>query len=161
MAVINFVVAVHSFMAQPVDTMASSSSIPRTVTPRLCATDGPRHAWLASLGHQPSGHHVRGPTVGAACHDLFSRLASDGSFASEVWARRPMVLEDVAGIAGSYTLEQLEHAVDNDFLDAGRGVPDEDAPGGWKMAPVSQPRGPAFEDAKMRYVDVADALRAP
>ena len=26
------------------------------------------------------------------------------------------------------------------------------------MAPVSQPRGPAFEDAKMRYIDVAEAL---
>ena len=31
--------------------------------------------------------------------------------------------------------------------------------GGWKMAPVSKPRGSSFEDAKMRYVDVVEAMK--
>ena len=137
------------------------AAAPRRCAPRLCTTDRPHHAWLESLGHAEDGHHVHGPGVAAACYGLFSRLASDESFASEVWARRPMLLENVAGIAGSYTLAQLQHAVDHDFLDAGRGVPDEDAPGGWKMAPVSQPRGPAFEDAKMRCVDAPTRTHAP
>ena len=52
------------------------------------------------------------------------------------------------GIVGSFTMKDVQHAVDSDFLDAGRGVAD--GKGGWKMAPVSTPRGTSFEDAKMR-----------
>jgi hypothetical protein len=101
--------------------------------------------WVASLG---GGIH--GAEAGAAFYDVFHDLASSAEFARSTWARRPLLLEGVPGVAGSFTLDDLREAVDGDFLDAGRGVPDLDAPGGWKMAPVSQPRGPAFEDAKMR-----------
>ena len=48
----------------------------------------------------------------------------------------------MAGVAGSFTLDDLREAVDGDFLDAGRGVPDLDAPGGWKM--YRSPRLPAL-----------------
>ena len=111
-------------------------------------------AWVESLGGD-----VKGADAGAAYYDLFTKLAESREFAHETWARKPMLLKDTSGVAASFTLEQLEEAVENDFLDAGRGVPDIDAPGGWKMAPVSQPRGSSFEDAKMRYVDVVEALK--
>ena len=88
--------------------------------------------------------------------DVFARLADSAEF-SDAFGRTPMLFsEPFEGIAGSFTLQDLEVAVDSDFLDAGRGVAD--GKGGWKMAAVSQPRGPSFEDAKMRYCDVAAAL---
>ena len=109
-------------------------------------------AWVEAVG---SGVH--GAEAGAAYYDLFSSLATDEDFAHNVFAQKPVLMDAVAGVAGSFDLEQLKAAVDSDFLDAGRGIPD--GAGGWKMAPVSQPRGPSFEDAKMRYVDVEEALK--
>ena len=108
--------------------------------------------WAAACGD------IRGAEAGARYFEFFESLAADSEFAARTWAREPALFREVPGVAGSFTLEQLQVAVDSDFLDAGRGVPDLDAPGGWKMAPVSQPRGSSFEDAKMRYVDVERAL---
>ena len=130
--------------------------------PRLCATTAAAAsssssaavAWASSLGDD-----VHGAEAGAAFYDLFRGLASSAEFARQTFARRPLLIESAPGIPGSFTLEHLREAVDGDFLDAGRGVPDLAAPGGWKMAAVSQPRGPSFEDAKMRYVDVEEAMR--
>ena len=95
----------------------------------------------------------------AACyHAAFTSLASSAEFTSSTWARRPLlVAEPVDGVAGSFTLDDLRHAVDSDFLEAGLGVAD--GSGGWKMSAVSEPRGSSYEDAKLRYVDVAHALQ--
>ena len=95
-----------------------------------------------------------------AYYAVFESVATSSAFVSDVWARKPLLLDDgaaAAGIAGSFTMADVQHAVDNDFLDAGRGVAD--GKGGWKMAAVSEPRGDSFEDAKMRYVDVVDAMQ--
>ena len=128
----------------------------RLPPPRLqtaeAATDGA--AWVDSLGGV-----IHGSDAGAAFYDAFASLAASREFALETYARKPLLMRGVAGVAGSFTLDDLRSAVDGDFLDAGRGIPDVDAPGGWKMAPVSQPRGASFEEAKMRYVDVESAMK--
>ena len=111
-------------------------------------------SWVAALGG-----NIHGAAAGEAFYDAFASLASSADFVRDSFARKPLLIDSVAGVANSFTLDDLREAVDGDFLDAGRGIPDVGAPGGWKMAPVSEPRGPSFEDAKMRYVDVADAMR--
>jgi len=129
----------------------------RAPAPRLVATgtgtDGA--TWAASLA---DASEIHGAGAGAAFYDAFTQLAMSPEFAADSWARRPLLMDTVPGVVGSFTLDDLQAAVDDDFLDAGRGIPDEDAPGGWKMAPVSQPRGPSFEDAKMRFIDVETAM---
>ena len=103
-------------------------------------------AWAEATG----AHHA------APYYDVFKQFATSEEFVHATFAREPLLMSHVIdGVAGSFTLDDLQIAVDGDFLDAGRGVAD--GVGGWKMAPVSEPRGPSFEEAKMRYVDVAAA----
>eukprot|EP00594_Rhizosolenia_setigera_P018833 CAMPEP_0178964738 /NCGR_PEP_ID=MMETSP0789-20121207/15856_1 /TAXON_ID=3005 /ORGANISM="Rhizosolenia setigera, Strain CCMP 1694" /LENGTH=539 /DNA_ID=CAMNT_0020649571 /DNA_START=462 /DNA_END=2081 /DNA_ORIENTATION=+ len=63
---------------------------------------------------------------------------------------------DVAPFSGYFTLDHLEQAVHDDFLDATRGSTDNRK--GWQVASVSQARGSSFEDAKMSMDDVKTAL---
>lgn len=89
-------------------------------------------------------------------HDVFAGFASSREFAVSQWAREPVLLRGVPGVAGSFTLNDVREAVDSDFLEAGLGV--SGGGGGWKMAAVSEPRGSSYEDAKLRYVDVAEGI---
>lgn len=57
---------------------------------------------------------------------------------------------------GYFSFQDLEKAVDDDFLDAGRGSTDNRK--GWKMTSVSNPRGQSFEDARMTFTEVQSAL---
>lgn len=57
---------------------------------------------------------------------------------------------------GFFTMDDLEKALEDDFLDASRGSTD--CRKGWKIAPVSNPRGDSFEEARMRFEDVQKAL---
>ncbi|CAJ1940577.1 unnamed protein product [Cylindrotheca closterium] len=57
---------------------------------------------------------------------------------------------------GFFTMEDLEKAVKDDFLDASRGSTDNRK--GWKISSVSNPRGDSFEEARMRFEDVQQAL---
>jgi len=120
--------------------------------PQPAASVGSSEEWAAAM--KDAG--AAGAEEGAAYYAAFRALAASPEFARDEFARRPKLIEHVPGIAGSFTLDHLAVAVDSDFLDAGRGIPDQ---GGWKMAPVSKPRGASFEDAKMRYVDVVEALK--
>jgi hypothetical protein len=54
-------------------------------------------------------------------------------------------------------MDDLKQVVDNEFLEAGRGTFQEGR-GGWNMAAVSTPRGSSFQDAKLQYQDVLNAL---
>ena len=111
-------------------------------------------AWGGAL----TSHDPQTVSVGEPYFRFFTDVASSADFVRDEWTRAPKLWsEPYDGIAGSYTLADVETAVDSDFLDAGRGVPDKE--GGWKMAPVSQPRGASYADAKMRYVDVEASLR--
>ena len=133
---------------QPVRLCAAAAAAPPS-TPAMASSS----AWVASLGDG-----VHGAEAAAAVYAAFAELAASAEFATETWARRPMLRRDVPGVARSFTLEHLAAAVDGDFLDAGRGIAEGLGDGGWKMAAVSQPRGSSFEDAKMRYVDVQKAM---
>uniref|UniRef100_A0A7S1UAY8 Bifunctional lysine-specific demethylase and histidyl-hydroxylase n=3 Tax=Phaeomonas parva TaxID=124430 RepID=A0A7S1UAY8_9STRA len=57
-----------------------------------------------------------------------------------------------------FTMADVDTAVTQDFLDAGRGTTQMRS--GWKMAPVGQVRGSSFLDAKMNYDDVVTAMEA-
>mmetsp|Transcript_3786 Transcript_3786/g.9925 ORF Transcript_3786/g.9925 Transcript_3786/m.9925 type:complete len:692 (+) Transcript_3786:80-2155(+) len=56
----------------------------------------------------------------------------------------------------SFTMKDLEKALDDDFLDASRGSTDNRK--GWSISPVSIPKGESFEEARMTYDDVKKAL---
>ena len=105
------------------------------------------------------GADIEGSEGAAACHAVFANLAASAEFASDTWAKRPLLLTSPpADFSGSFTMADVEAAVESDCLDAGRGV--SGGGGGWKMAQVSQPRGSSYADAKMRYCDVQEALKS-
>ena len=56
----------------------------------------------------------------------------------------------------SFTMKDLEQALEDDFLDASRGSTDNRK--GWAISPVSIPKGESFEEARMTYQDVQKAL---
>lgn len=58
---------------------------------------------------------------------------------------------------GFFTMQDLEKAVNDDFLDAARGSTSSRQMG-WEITDVSQPRGDSFEEARMTYEDVLQAL---
>ena len=57
---------------------------------------------------------------------------------------------------GFFGMDDLERAVEEDFLDAARGSTDNRK--GWQITDVSQPRGDSFEEARMTFEDVQAAL---
>lgn len=57
---------------------------------------------------------------------------------------------------GFFTLEHVQQAVEEDFLDALRGSTDNRK--GWKVNAVSVPRGDSFEQARMTFEEVKQAL---
>lgn len=63
---------------------------------------------------------------------------------------------NVKSFKGFFTFDDLEKAVNDDFLDAGRGTTDNRK--GWKMATVSNPRGQSFDEARLTFDDVQKAL---
>ncbi|CAM9351130.1 unnamed protein product [Pylaiella littoralis] len=90
---------------------------------------------------------------------VFSAMARDDVFMNELWQKKPFFCDaSLASLAGQYTLDDFEKAVDGDFVEAGRGTFSQGA-SGWRMAPVSTPRGKSFEDAKLRFEDVQKALQ--
>ena len=66
------------------------------------------------------GTDIEGAEGAAACHAVFAELAASPAFASETWARRPLLLSSPsADFAGAFTMDDVEVAVESDFLDAG------------------------------------------
>lgn len=61
-----------------------------------------------------------------------------------------------AEVEGFFTIDDLESALEEDFLDASRGSTDNRK--GWKIRAVSNPRGESFEEARMKFEDVQAAL---
>eukprot|EP00536_Pseudo-nitzschia_multiseries_P012112 jgi/Psemu1/244283/estExt_Genewise1.C_4450025 len=56
----------------------------------------------------------------------------------------------------SFSMKDLEKALEDDFLDASRGSTDNRK--GWAISPVSIPKGDSFDEARMTYEDVQAAL---
>ena len=66
------------------------------------------------------GTDIEGAEGAVACHAVFAELAASPAFASETWARRPLLLSSPsADFAGAFTMDDVEAAVESDFLDAG------------------------------------------
>ncbi|KAL3898969.1 MAG: hypothetical protein SGARI_006559, partial [Bacillariaceae sp.] len=55
-----------------------------------------------------------------------------------------------------FTMKHLEQALEDDFLDAARGSTDNRK--AWHITTVSNPRGDSFEEARMTYDDVLQAM---
>ncbi len=90
---------------------------------------------------------------------MFRALMTNSEFLSDYWQKKPLILtESMPNLAGAYTMTDVEYAVENDFVEAGRGTL-EGGQGGWNMAAVSTPRGNSFEDAKLRFQDVQESLK--
>jgi len=90
---------------------------------------------------------------------IFNVFTKSKTFKNEIWQRKPFICkEKIPNIAGAYLMKDVKEAVDNDFIEAGRGT-FSDKSGGWNMAAVSTPRGNSFEDAKLRFDDVQMALK--
>jgi len=64
--------------------------------------------------------------------------------------------KDILLFDNFYTMNDLRQALSDDFLDASRGSTDNRK--GWSIQPVSTPTGDSFEEARMTYDDVIDAL---
>ena len=68
---------------------------------------------------------------------LFEAFATSEYFVHHVWQKQPhYVDEPLACAVGAYTMDDVQQAVDSDFLEAGRGTFQEGR-GGWNMAAVS------------------------
>ncbi|CAM9930939.1 unnamed protein product, partial [Ectocarpus fasciculatus] len=90
---------------------------------------------------------------------VFSAMARDDVFLNELWQKKPFFCDaSLPSLAGQYTLDDVQQAVDSDFVEAGRGTFSQGSTG-WRMAPVSTPRGKSFDDAKLRFDDVKSALK--
>jgi len=59
-------------------------------------------------------------------------------------------------LSGFFTIDDLETALEDDFLDASRGSTDNRK--GWKVRAVSEAQGKSFQDARMTFAQVQDAL---
>ena len=68
---------------------------------------------------------------------LFASFAKNSYFVSHVWQQKPYyVNQPLDCVVGAYTMDDVQQAVDSDFLEAGRGTFQSDR-GGWNMAAVS------------------------
>ena len=68
---------------------------------------------------------------------LFETFAKNQYFVEHVWQSKPYYVDvRLDCVADAYTMEDVQMAVDGDFLEAGRGTFQEDR-GGWNMAAVS------------------------
>jgi hypothetical protein len=90
---------------------------------------------------------------------ILATLCSQKEYHEHFWQKKPLLLRSkLENIINSYTMLDVKSAIDDEFLEAGRGS-FQDGLTGWKMASVSKPRGKSFEEAKLIYDDVAIAMK--
>ena len=70
-------------------------------------------------------------------NDLFRTLTTDTTFYSHIWQKRPFLCKQVlSNLDQGYVSDDLKAAIDNDFIEAGRGS-FEEGKTGWNMKAVS------------------------
>lgn len=90
---------------------------------------------------------------------MFEALVSNAEFVQKYWQKEPLLINSkLSNLEQSFMMEDVRKAVEEDFLEAGRGT-FKDCETGWNMAAVSKPRGPTFEEAKLRYEDITVAMK--
>jgi len=93
------------------------------------------------------------------CDGLFTTFANSKQFVADYWQKNPYhCAEPLLTLVGAFTMQDVEEAVETDFLDAGKGMYN-DGSGGWKMAPVSKPTGNTFQEAKLKFNDVDQVIK--
>jgi hypothetical protein len=76
------------------------------------------------------------------------------------WQSEPVVLTcELGNLKGAFTMDDVERNVEQDFMIAGRGTFQPGGTKGWQMASVGRARGEAFEDAKLRFQDIQNAMK--
>ena len=93
------------------------------------------------------------------CDGLFTTFANNKQFVSEYWQKKPYHCgAPLHTLVRAFTMQDVEEAVETDFLEAGRGMY-KDGSGGWKMAPVSKPTGNSFQEAKLKFNEVDQVIK--
>lgn len=124
----------------------------------------PSHRRLHSISHHATS--IESDLVQAASasgklqvQPMFEALVNNADFAQQYWQKAPLLVKaKLFNLEQSFKMEDVRKAVEEDFLEAGRGS-FKDGETGWNMATVSQPRGPTFEEAKLRYEDITVAMK--
>ena len=136
--------------------ISSLKSSPTCITKR-CMRGGMQSLMMSSLSEDV----MRGAQQDQKLQveHMFRAMMTNSEFVEDYWQKKPLFLsENMPNLAGAYTMTDVEYAVENDFVEAGRGTL-EGGQGGWNMAAVSTPRGNSFEDAKLRFQDVQASMK--
>ncbi|KAG7372300.1 cupin domain containing protein [Nitzschia inconspicua] len=163
------------------DELSSAESLPPPRRPDVITTQSTALAQQvlatmrdesASLGKQHAeqfGLDEGSSTTSATCAGLYALLYAMKKNLSLGLQGYPLVLRkddleqvlkaedsEVTLFQNYFTMQDVEKAVEDDFLDAARGSTDNRK--GWKITTVSNPRGDSFEQARMTYEDVLQAM---
>lgn len=91
----------------------------------------------------------------------FSKCVNSEDFRFSVWQKLPKLYNLSAKKEKLlFGIEDLQHSLEFEFFDAGRGCCDYER-SGWSMRTVSKPTGTAFEDANLKFSDIQSALQVP
>ena len=92
------------------------------------------------------------------CEPIFATFATSDEFKAKFWQKEPFHYSEVLpNLELAFTMADVEHAIETDFLEAGRGT--FSAKSGWNMAQVSEPTGTTFDEAKLKYNEVTNAMK--
>lgn len=91
--------------------------------------------------------------------EMFYAMMVNDDFRTKYYQKKPfLITHNLPNLAGAFTMNDVKTSVESDFLEAGRGTFQEGR-SGWNMAAVSRPKGKSYEDAKLKYDEVEEALR--
>lgn len=126
---------------------------------------GAEHAEMFGLDEEEDDNTQTSAGMFALLDAIKATLSTDGGLGlsghpfvlRKAEMERAMETKDGESVFdGSFTMKDLQKALDDDFLDASRGSTDNRK--GWAISPVSVPKGDSFEEARMTYEDVTAAL---
>lgn len=90
---------------------------------------------------------------------IFLTFATNNLFLNEYWQKKPFLCnKNVNYIINTFTMNDVKHSTETDFLEAGRGTFVEGNTG-WNMATVSKPKGTSYNDARLKYDEIEVAMK--
>lgn len=89
---------------------------------------------------------------------IFQFLASNKYFVDHYWQKQPLLVNSkLQSLQQSLEMKDIEKITHSEFIDATKGI--HSSSSGWKMHPVSKPRGNSYEDAKLRFEDIVSSMQ--
>lgn len=163
----NIIIVLLGLFLVGVESFSISQSLPRYSRPPSLLRAGSNNSVLERLASVKQDAQQYAAMFGLeegpedAFHALFLAIKSVPlGFKGYPFVLRDDALADAwkesTGFRGFFTMNDLEQAVQDDFLDAARGSTDNRK--GWQITDVSVPRGDSFEEARMTIDDVEAAL---